>query len=149
MLLQKMSMYQLHVGKLQSKTEMILIKKTAKYAINIYLDEDGVSYLLSRLINDSEISINSQSIGFNGKRINKLKVVISHNNSVKQSNAELRLEIDKDDLDYFKFKLNQYFVDFDFIPEELFSLENNRSTIHFYLTKVEYLENISALQKSK
>ncbi|MFK7783703.1 MAG: hypothetical protein AB8B56_01235 [Crocinitomicaceae bacterium] len=119
---------------------MILVRKTDRTAINVYLDEDGVFSLRNGLEMDVfEFHLDSRSLGFKSKVLNKLKFVLSENDSVKQANGELTLEIDRDDLDYLKFKLDQYFEDLDFIPEELFTLKNKGNSIYFFLTKIEYL----------
>lgn len=120
---------------------MILIRKTDKSAVNIYLDGTGVSCLRSELDTENiEVDLDAGSVGFKGKQLRILRITVSDKNQVEQIAGSLSIDIEKDELDYFKYKLDQYFLDFDFIPEELFTLSQKGRSIHFYLTKIDYLE---------
>ena len=63
--------------------------------------------------------------------------MVSEYEFIKQENQKLILEIHSDDLEYFKFKLDQYLIESNFIPEELFTLDYKGNSIHFYLTKID------------
>lgn len=117
---------------------MILIKKTGTCSINIYLDENDANELNIFLEEKTQdLLISNQSHGFDGKSLAFLRILYSGGEEVSQSNKTLILDIDEDDLEYFKFKLSQFLLEDEFIPEELFSLtySKNKNTINFFLTK--------------
>ena len=117
---------------------MITVKKTGKYSINIYLDKEGVSVIRNGIEKgELSFSLSDGSKGFKGKSLQTLTITTSKCESIRQKDQKLILEIHSDDLEYFKFKLDQYLVKFDFIPEELFTIDHEGNSIHFYLTKID------------
>lgn len=118
---------------------MIVIKKTSKYAINIYLDKDGALQLKEYLTNSlgHDLPVSPDSIGFDNKQIQFIKVNSEGDGVVSQTGNHLFLHVEDDDVDYFIFKLDQYLTQNEFIPEELFDLSFAKKgvTINFFLTK--------------
>lgn len=118
---------------------MIFIKKTSKYAINIFLDKDGAhqlkEYLSSSL--EEDLPVFADSIGFDNQHVQSIKISTEGKGEVSQKENRLLLNVEEDDIDYFIFKLDQYLTENEFIPEELFDLSSAKKgvTINFFLTK--------------
>lgn len=116
---------------------MILIKKQDRFSFDIFLDDVGSNELLNCVTKLQPISLDNNSLGFNNKALHYLLInkSESENSIVLQENQKLIFILETEDIEYLIFRLEQYNIDKDFSPPELFNLSYKKSNIAFYLKK--------------